>query len=225
MPQTERKKHRPLIARIAYALIWLYIRLVYRPKVACLDPGRKKKGYGGGNIIIANHTNHKDALLFIIALSGMKHYTIVAKDWYEKGLLGRIMGGNRCIPADRFGLDTGWIRESSAILRAGGNILLFPEGHTEKTEEMEPYKSGFLMLAAMSGARIVTAHHDRVYRAFRTQHILLDEPAALTLSPADMTAENLEKEAEAFRRRTLFLEECKKKKTGAHPVPQGAEKS
>lgn len=224
MPRTEKKKRRSLIARVAYAFIWLYIKLLYRPKILYFEPARKKEGYGGGNIIIANHTNYRDALLFIIALAGMKPYTIVAKDWYEKGLLGKIMGGNRCIPADRFGLDTGWIRESAAILRAGGNIIVFPEGHTEKTAEMEPYKSGFLMLAALSGAKIVTAHHDRTYRLFRAQHILLDEPVSLSLSPAALTADNLEKEAEKFRARTLFLETYKEKKLYPHSTPKGAEK-
>lgn len=204
------QKRRPLIAILAYWLIFLYIRLVYRPRVSYVDPERKKKGYKGGSIIIANHTNHRDALLMIIALRKMKPYTIVAKDWFEKGLLGPIMAGNRCIPADRFGLDTGWIREAVGLLKAGENICIFPEGHTEKTEQMEPYKSGFIMLAAMSGAPIVTAHHDRRYRAFHAQHILLDEPANLSLPLAALSAENMEKEAESFRQRTLALEEYKK---------------
>lgn len=47
------------------------------------------------------------------------------KDWMEKGIVKWITTGTNCIPIDRFGLDTAWLRETVTSIKAGNDVIIF----------------------------------------------------------------------------------------------------
>lgn len=77
----------------------------------------------------------------------------------------------------------------------------FPEGKTSKDGNIGEFKSGFVMLAIMTGARIVPFVIDGKYKMVfgRRQRIYLGEPLALTEEGKSLTPKYMEKESERFR--------------------------
>ena len=57
---------------------------------------------------------------------------MVAKDWYEKPQFNWFLKNNRCIPMDRYGLDTAWLRHAREALKSGQSVIIYPEGRTGK---------------------------------------------------------------------------------------------
>lgn len=65
---------------------------------------------------------------------------------------------------DRYGVDTGWLRNSKEAVKKGESIIIFPEGKTSKDGNIGEFKSGFVMLSIMTGARIVPFVIDGKYK-------------------------------------------------------------
>lgn len=176
--------------RSAAALIKVFIRGVYRP--VCVN----KAHFESPVIYVVNHTCHMDGLVMLAALSEEKPYALTAKDWFDKKLFEPVFTAARCLPLNRFGLDTSWLRSAAEKLRKGSNVIVFPEGHTVHTGELEAFKPGFAMLSRLTGAKIVPVWHGE-YRPFRKTRIIFGEPQEICCSA--MTAEALTFEGERFR--------------------------
>lgn len=176
--------------KAAAALIRIYIRVVYRPECINREAGDRPVLY------VSNHISHLDGLLMLTALHSERPYALTAKDWFDKKLLGPVFEAARCLPINRFGLDTSWLRVASEKLRAGKSVIVFPEGHTVHGGELDEFKPGFAMLAKMTGAPVVPVWHGPG-RAFRKTKIVFG-PASCAELPA-MTSDALRREGERFR--------------------------
>ena len=126
---------------------------------------------------------------------------IIAKDWADKKILKWLTSGGKFISVDRFGTDITWIRGASEHLRAGDNMIIFPEGHTSKTGVMDEFKPGFAMLAVMSGAKIVPVYNNGEYHKLFGKRLKLyvGEPMELTKEGKGLNAEYLAGECKSFR--------------------------
>lgn len=186
-------------AKVAKGMIVTGAYVLYRPKFVYENKKVQKRKLESPCVIIANHSNVKDApFLMSIFDGGMA--TIMAKDWYDRKSMRWLFEGNNCIPIDRYGLDTSWLYKSIEEIKHGNSVVIFPEGHTVKGKDIDVFKPGFLMLAIMSGAPILPICLDCEYHAVgKRKKVLIGEPVKVTPPPGGMTPEYLTEESEKFR--------------------------
>lgn len=190
-----------LKAGIGDSALFLYVKLGMRPKKKYINPNRKNCKFDEPVIFIGNHTSHNDGIMTSVEFKKSKGYIIVAKDWYEKKSINWYLKHARCIPMDRFGVDTGWLRDSKEAIKKGGSVIMYPEGKTSKDGVVKEFKSGFIMLAIMTGAKIVPFAIEGQYKMFfgKRQKILIGEPMELTAEGKGLNPKYMEAESERFR--------------------------
>lgn len=201
-----------IAATIGRGLMTAFVRLAFRPKVRFTEADRKKCRYDKPVIFVGNHTSHMDGILTSVVFAPAKGCILVAKDWYEKPKFNWFLKNNRCIPMDRYGLDTAWLRLSTAAIKKGRSVIIYPEGRTGKEAEPREFKPGFVMLAIMTGADIVPYAVSGEYKKFfgPRQKVLIGEPVKLTAEGKGMKPEYLASESERFRQIVIKLLEKEK---------------
>lgn len=199
------EKNKNIFVRIYKCLcrfiIVVGMRIVFRPKVRYIDKAIDKDIRKKPSIIICNHTSLYDALVIYSALNNHNGYILTAKDWAEKKFAGSVIRGNRTILIDRMGLDTGWIRDCKKVIDDGFSVVIFPEGHRSKTDDLLEFKGGFVMLAQMTGAPIIPVCLTGDYHKFigPRKRILVDIPMQLRKPEAGMNTDYINDECVRFR--------------------------
>lgn len=186
-----------LYGRVGAALIKLYIKAVYRP--VCVNKPKNE----GAAVYITNHSSRLDGLMMMAALSEEKPYALIAKDWFDIKICKPVFEAAKGIPLNRYGLDTSWLHTATDKLKSGNSVVVFPEGHTVFDGEIKEFKSGFLMLALMTGAKVAPMYHGK-FRAFRKNKIYFAETQSCARK--GMTADVLSSESQRFREIVLDLE-------------------
>lgn len=108
----------------------------------------------GGFVVATNHLGRLDPALLFYIMDGDFILTIAEK--YEHhwlfGPLGNVVGG---IWLDRFNADVGAIRKVLNRMKAGGILVIAPEGTRSKSEAMAEGKPGVAYLALKAGLPII----------------------------------------------------------------------
>lgn len=198
-----------VLARIGWWLMVAFVYLAFRPRVRYINPDRKKHRFDKPVIFVGNHTSHMDGVLTTVIFRRNKACILVAKDWFDKPKFNWYLSNNRCIPMDRNGVETGWLRYSiEALKKKDESVILYPEGKTRKEDEPDEFKSGFILLAYMTGAPIVPFAVEGSYKMFfcKRQRILVGEPMELTAENKSMNPKYLEAESERFRQMVIQLQ-------------------
>ena len=125
-----------------------FITLGYRLKVVYEDPAQKADPVQG--IYICNHMAHLDGLLVRTVFRKMDMHSLVTTDWYDRKWARAILFYDHCIPINRDDPGTEWIHQARSVFNEGGSVNIFPEGHTSKSENMNEFHPGFLMLASFA---------------------------------------------------------------------------
>ena len=187
----------------------LFVYIGFRPKIVYADPARKKKGFDKPVVFTCNHLSHKDGIVIATVLWRYRVHILSAKDQMEKSwIVGQVLSNNRAIPVNRFGLDTGWIKESMRVMKEGNSMIIFPEGHTSKTGEMDVFRPGFALLATMVGSEVVPIAIDGSYNFLfgRRLRIVIGEPLPLAQAEGGQrSSAHLQSEANRFREITAEL--------------------
>lgn len=131
-------------------IIRLVIKLIARVEIQ----GGENIPKEGGFVIATNHLGRLDVALLFYALEGDFILTIAEK--YEHhwlfGPIGNAMNG---IWLDRFSADIGAIRQVLTRMKAGGILVIAPEGTRSKSESMAEGKPGVAYLALKAGVPII----------------------------------------------------------------------
>lgn len=122
-------------------------KIFFRVRVYFEDPLQKNDPPQG--IYICNHMTHLDGILIRGIFKNITLYSIVTSDWMEKPWARALLFYENCISIDRENPGTAWIHEARRAIKEGASINIFPEGHTSRSEEMDVFKPGFLLLAGM----------------------------------------------------------------------------
>ena len=192
----------------------LYVYIGFRPKVIYANPERKKMGFDKPVVFTCNHVSHKDGILIAVLLWKYRIHILSAKDQMEKSwIVGQVLSNNRAIPVNRFGLDTGWIKESMRVMKEGNSMIIFPEGHTSKTGEMDKFRPGFALLATMANSEVVPIVTDGNYNFLfgKRLRVVVGEPVTLDKAEAGQrNSEHLQNQADKIREITAGLLELAK---------------
>ena len=119
------------------------------------------RGYGtghvpaGGTILAANHQSFLDPLLIGLAISTRQLHFIARRTLFRFPPFAWAIRGLNAHPIDRGRGDLAAIRVTLEILRAGGAIVMFPEGTRTHTGRLGPIKLGVTRIAARAGVPVV----------------------------------------------------------------------
>lgn len=108
----------------------------------------------GRFVIATNHLGRLDAAMLFYALKG-NFILIIAEKYEHHWLFGPIGNAMNGIWMDRFNADVGAIRKVLTRMKAGGILVIAPEGTRSKTEAMAEGKPGGAYLAMKAGVPIV----------------------------------------------------------------------
>ena len=117
--------------------------------------GRENLPAGGPALIVSNHLSFLD--VFVLGLGVPRPLNYMARSslfFPPLGALIRSVGG---FPIQREGMGAQGLKETLRRLRAGGLILLFPEGTRSRDGELGPLKPGIAALARKARAPIIPA--------------------------------------------------------------------
>lgn len=110
-----------------------------------------------GFIVAMNHLNGADSIVVQLALRTRLFFLVSAK-WFA-GRVSRFVMTQLC---DGIAVETGnpllsvaGLRRCIALLTAGGNIGVFPEGRFNRTENIDNIKDGTAYLAVRSGRPVL----------------------------------------------------------------------
>lgn len=141
----------PLFYRfIAKPLIYMYIKIAFRPKIIGIDNIPKTSGV----VLAGNHTNNLDSVMIAAINKRVVHF--LAKDSLLKGPKKIIFKHMGIIPVNRGVHDKDALKKAIDALNNERVIGIFPEGTTNKTKDIIlPFKIGAVKMASVTGKPII----------------------------------------------------------------------
>jgi len=133
--------------------------------------GRDNWPEAGGALICANHQSMFDPPL--IGLTCPRRMNYLARDTlFRVPILAPLIRFLDAIPIDREGVGLAGLKETLRRLKAGEQVLIFPEGTRSRDGEVAPLKPGFISVARRSRVPLIPVGLDGAYQAWpRTSRI------------------------------------------------------
>lgn len=145
-----------LAPRVARGLLRFLLGRLFRLRIAGLPPSRSP------HLLIANHQGWADAFVLIALLPVeprvyfLADRAAVLSHWWKRATI-RLLGGLVLVDRERTS-DRSAIRDSLAVLAAGGVLALFPEGRVSRREaDLGPFGRGTGWLAYRAQVPVVPA--------------------------------------------------------------------
>jgi len=154
--------------------LWLQVRYF----------GRENIPADGPVLVVANHQSHLDPPMVGIGIPRPANY-LARQTLFDIPVIGRTLSWVYAIPLDREGVGLSGIKESLKRLKAGGMLVIFPEGTRTPNGEIRPFKPGFTTLAVRTKATILPVAIEGAFDAWpkscwfprkRPVHIRYGEP-------------------------------------------------
>jgi 1-acyl-sn-glycerol-3-phosphate acyltransferase len=112
----------------------------------------------GPAILAANHTSYIDPLVMYATGPQRLIGFMVAKEYYDAPVVGRLLKGIGCIPATRSGQDLAATREAIRRLQEGELVGIFPQGRIQREGETVEARGGIVLLALRSRMPVIPVH-------------------------------------------------------------------
>jgi 1-acyl-sn-glycerol-3-phosphate acyltransferase len=112
----------------------------------------------GPVVVVANHTCAIDPILIIASCPHRPVGFLIAEEYYDLPVFGRIIKVVDCIPVRRGQNDVGAFKAALRHLESGKVLGVFPAGRIPAPGEAVEYNDGAVALALRSGARVVPVH-------------------------------------------------------------------
>jgi len=157
------KTKRAIFLIILRPLICFINKYIFRVKYYGLDNIPEK-----GNFIFAgNHTSIYDCLLLVSAAK-RPPYFLAKKELHETKIGNWFFRNCGTIPVDRSKKNPDVLKEAKKILNEGKIIAIFPEGTTNKTDNIIlPFKYGAVKMSIDTNSRIIPFVIKGKYKFFK----------------------------------------------------------
>ncbi|MBI5838286.1 MAG: 1-acyl-sn-glycerol-3-phosphate acyltransferase [Candidatus Eisenbacteria bacterium] len=119
--------------------------------------GREHLPRGRNFIMASNHFSFFEPPILGVASHIELHYFAKQK-LFEIPVFGRLIRSVNAVPINRGSTDLTGLNGALEVLRAGGSLVIFPEGGRNRTGRLKPPKGGIGYLALGSGVPIVPAY-------------------------------------------------------------------
>jgi len=128
---------------------------------------------GGPLIVVSNHLNNADPPLLGAAIP--RRIRFMAKQELFEGKAGALYRWFGAFPVRRFEADLAALRQAQQILKDGGVLGMFPEGHRSDGKGLGPPHPGTELVALRTGAPLLPVGITGT-EAVRTPKVLLQRP-------------------------------------------------
>jgi len=146
--------------RFATIFFFLLFKAFFRLKIINIENLPQK----GGVIVVSNHVSHLDPLVIGSAIK-MRQSTFMAKRALFKIPLVGTFVKTFSFPVDRETPQPSTIKEAVRRLKNGELIVMFPEGGRSRDGSLRDAKRGTVLIASLSGAKVVPAYIDGTDKA------------------------------------------------------------
>ncbi len=183
----------------AVVLNWIGSRIVWWPRLRYAKGVKKSRIIRKRAIIVSNHSSFADPPCICATIPFRRVYVVTAKEMFkrpfEKALT--MMG---CIKIDRDIVDTVCIRNCLDHLNAEKVVTIFPEGKINLNDELAEFKSGAVLLAAMTGAPIIPIYNAGNYKRGQRVQMMMGAPINIReLCGGQPTKERIDELTEMLR--------------------------
>jgi len=191
---------------------YLVDKILNRRKIYYEDKYKQSRTIKGPAIIVSNHKDFKDYIAYFFTFFFKKIYVVTGDIFYRQNpflnLVLKIVGGIR-ISSENF--DLGFVEESEKLLRKGKTVLIFPEGHYEKDDELLRFSSTFVKMALDTGAPIIPTYTDGNYIKKVRNRVVVGEKIYLSdyCTSKNPSAEELERLSNIVKDKILELKKLK----------------
>jgi 1-acyl-sn-glycerol-3-phosphate acyltransferase len=129
-------------------------RLLWRTKFEGTFP----IGAEGGAVVICNHRSSIDPFFVQVSVRRVIHW-MVAREYCEHPIFGRLLRIAEVIPVNRGGVDTASTKAAIRLVAAGGMVGMLPEGRINTSQEfMNPVRPGSIIVALKGRVPIVPCY-------------------------------------------------------------------
>lgn len=157
-------------------------------------------------LLCANHSSNWDPVLIAISLPIDYHLWAMAKEsLFHVPVLNWIIKKLGAFPVSRGGNDIQSVRTALKVLKAGDNLLIFPEGKRVKQQGEVPAKGGVAMIGIRTGAVFIPVFVDRKKPWFRKMRVIFGEPYRPEYTGRHGTSEEIQAIADEVLRRAYAL--------------------
>lgn len=140
---------------MAYRLLRAFIHLLMRLFTRLEVHGLEKLPVSGGYIAAANHLGRVDVAISYHLLNRDDIIMLVAEKYQRSVLWRMVVRALNAIWVDRFNADLNAMREALKRLKAGGVLVIAPEGTRSKTGGLQEGRPGAAYLASKAMVAIV----------------------------------------------------------------------
>ncbi len=182
-------------------MLQVLVLLAFRPKLIFASEKARQEAFSAPQVIICNHIRGMDAAMLYVMLRKRKFIALTARDLQENRPFFRFfMSFMPTIVVDRQHASLSWLRESRRVLKDGRHIMIFPEGYCNQKKVIQPFKPGFVMLAASAGAQILPMYIDGEYHPFlgRRCRMIVGEPVSAVPPPEGLQPEAMTRLCDAL---------------------------
>lgn len=140
----------------------------------------------GPVLVAVSHKSNLDPLFAGIGLHRQMRF-MAKVELFRVPLLGRLIKALGAFPVERGAGDRAALETSLEVLAKGESLLIFPEGHRNRDEEIHPFLPGVGMIAMRSGATVIPAALKGTNRIVRNRRPGLPVVRLMIGPPVDLS--------------------------------------
>ena len=154
--------------------------LFFKQKLHYEDGAVPPRRVRSGALVISNHINPLDYVLNVVLFFPRKLWVVASEDAYRNPLQAfgmRFFGG---ICADRRTRSLRFTDKAAEVIRGGGLVQIFPEGHNSPDGQIHRFYPSYIKIAQKADCPIIPIVCDGGYGLFSRTHVLVGRPIYLS---------------------------------------------
>lgn len=178
---------------LSYKIAWSSFRLIYSTYFHWRIFNPERVPLAGSVILASNHASYLDPPLVGAPLHRPINY--IGRDTlFRFPIFGAVIRSWNAVPIDRHGTSPRGLKIIIERLKAGGGIVLFPEGTRTQDGNLQLAKAGIGLIIHKSGAPVVPVRVFGTFEAFG-RHMRIPRPRPIAVKygwPIDFSKERAE---------------------------------
>lgn len=163
-------------------LLSFFFNLSFRIKVHYHNSTKKNLKIKGRYLIVANHETYLDPVKLLCVFWRRRIRILAAKEVFGKSKFKNFFVTHiGCVKIDRQINDVSAFKKCVNILRDDGVLVIFPEGHLTKDETIDSFKSGTVLMSALTNTPILPIYIKKREKKMRRTHIYIGAPITIPI--------------------------------------------